>query len=315
MVEHLLGKREITSFGKESAFGTAVARTDILGINTRFEPTKNDNNYQEVQGAASDTVNIISYELGPRDLGGNLIFTPQNWKMLTFLLGSQNTTGSDPYTHTFSNDATTPSLTLERAIQHTTDRVRIYEGVKVNSMTLNFDSASAGSGTGGYVRITSDIVAEDINNGTSTTSIAAPSTIGFQFRHAKLTLNSTEITDLVSGNIIVNNNNDDGRVANATVDRNITEPNPQVRRFNGRFSIRPTDDTFFDFWDTGTAIGGTNTLELIRGANDKLTLTFTNLMPRSVPDPTNLEGINTTDLNWAATNIAFVAIDSIASYP
>lgn len=315
MPEYLLGKREIISFEKEATYGTAITPTDILGRNSRWEPNKNDNNFQEVLGAATDTIGVISYELGPLTVGGNLIYTPQNWKMLTFLLGSQVTTGADPFTHTFSNDATIPSFTLERAIQHTTDRVRTYEGCKINSMTLNFDSSGAGPGTGGYITITLDVVSEDVNNGTVTTSLSAPTTIGFQFRMAKLTLNTTEQKNLVSGNVIVTNTLDDGRVANSTLDRVIQEPNPQVRRFTGRFSIRPTDDTFFDFWKAGVAIGGTNTLELIRGANDTLTLTFTNLMPTSPPDPTNLEGINVVDLNWTATDIAFVAVDSISAYP
>ena len=315
MVEFLLGKREQLGFGKESTFGTAVAPTDVFGKNARFEPNLNDNNFQETLGAATDSIQVLALEQGPLSLGGNIIFTPQNWKLLVFVLGNSTDTGADPFTHTFSNDVTLPSFTMERAVQHTTDRVRTYEGCKVNTWALNFDSGAGAAGIGAYATATANIIAEDVNNGTTTTSLTAPTTTGFQFRHAKLTLNTTEVTQLVSGQILVNSNLNSGRVANSTLDRLISEPQPQLRRFTGRFTIRPEDDTFFDFWDAATAIGGTNTLELIRGANDTLKLTFTNLMINSPPDPTNLEGINIVDLNWSATDVAFVAVDSIATYP
>lgn len=313
MVEFLLGKREFIAMGEESTYGTSATRDYRFGRNAKWEP-KNNNNFQEILQAGADNLNV-SRELGPLSVGGTLRFAPQDWRLLYYALGSVNTTGTDPYTHTFTNSATLPSFTLERAIQHTTDRVRTYAGCKINTFTLNWTAGASAGGSSGLAEAVAEVIAQSVTNGTSTTSITAPTDLAFQFRHAKLTLNSTEITETLNGTITVENNLHDARYANSTVDRTIGEPEPQIRRFTGNFVINIKDDTYFDFWDAGTVLSGTNTLEFIRSANDKVTFTFNNIVIPNAPDPTNLEGINTVTLNWEAESVSAVAVDSISSYP
>lgn len=312
LVEFLSGKRELNSIGKETIYGTPVAPTYLLGRNAKFDPNKNAQKWEEILGSGSDDINV-KREIGYQDIGGTLTFTPQDWAMFYYVFGLVATTGSDPYTHAFTNVKTSvPSFTFERAIQHTTDRVRTYEGCQVNSATLNF--ATGGGAGGGYIDMIMEIMAEDVNNGTSTTSLSAPTTAGFQFRNVKLTLNTTEVVEVISGSLNVNNNLSDGRYANYTLAEKKGESVPQLRRVTGNLVVNLKDDTFFDFWDGRVVIPGTNTLIFQRGANDTMTFTFTNLVIPTAPDPTNLEGINTVTLNFEAEYITPVAVDSVATY-
>jgi len=311
MVEFLLGKRELISVGKETTYGTGVSPTYLFGRNAKFDPNKNAQKWEEILGSGADNINV-KREIGYQNIGGTLTFTPQDWAMLYFVFGSVNTTGSGPYTHTFTNSNTVPSFTLERAIQATTDRVRTYTGCQVDSATLNF--ATGGGAGGGYIDLSLEILAQDVSNGTATTSLSAPTTQGFQFRHAKLTLNSTEIVELISGSLNINNNLSDGRYANYTLNEKKGESVPQIRRVTGNFVINLKDDTYFDLWKNRQAIPGTNKLVFQRGENDYVEFTFTNIVIPSAPDPTNLEGINTVTLNFEAEYVSVVAKDNVSAY-
>lgn len=310
-VMFLQGNREMSSVGVESTYGTPVAPTYLLGVNATFDPNKNAQKWEEILGAGTDDINVRR-EISYKDVGGTLKFTPQDWAMLYYVFGLVATTGSDPYTHTFTNQNEVPSFTFERAIQHTTDRVRTYDGCQVNSLTLNF--AAGGGAGGGYIDFILEILARNINNGTSTTSLSAPTTAGFQFRNVLLTLNSTEVVEVLSGTINVNNNLSDGRYSNYTNNELKGESVPQTRKVSGNFVVQAKDDTFFDFWNNRVVIPGTNTLRFQRGANDYMDFTFTNLAPLTSPDPTNLEGINKTTINWEAEYITPIAQDSVATY-
>ena len=310
-MEFLLGKRELISIGKETTYGTAVSPTYLLGRNAKWDPNKNAQKWEEILGSVNDDINVRR-EISYQDIGGTLTFTPQDWAMLYYVFGLVATTGSDPYTHTFTNQNTLPSFTLERAIQHTTDRVRTYKGCQVNSATLNF-STGGGAG-GGYIDLVLELMAQDISNGTTTTSLSAPTTKGFQIRNVKLTLNSSEVIEVISGSLNINNNLSDGRYASYTLNEKKGESVPQIRRVTGNFVINLKDDTYFDFWKNRVVVPGTNTLIFQRGSNDNMTFTFTNLVILSPPDPTNLEGINIVTLNFAAEYLTPVAVDSVSDY-
>lgn len=313
MVEFHLGKREQISIGPESTYGTAVTPTFIVGKNSRIEPNE-ANNWQETLGADSSDIHVQDFEAGPKDVPFNLVYTPQEWRMLKFVLGSVADAGGPTYTHTFTNAATVPSFTLERSNRKTSPKSRRYTGCKINRYTLNWARA-AGGGIGSYVTATAEVVAQNVDSDSTVTSLTALATDGYQFRHVKLTLNSVEQTYLIGGTMFIFNKLNDGRVANSTLDRLISEPNPTVRRFGGTFRIMVSDETLFELFDAGVAVGGTNKLEFIKNAtNDKLVATLNTLIIEKAPDPSDLEEVNIVELAWSAKTVDVVATDAVATY-
>ena len=311
-VEYLVGGRELISVGLETEYGTAVAPTYLLSRNARWDPNKDANKWEEALGSGADNINVAR-EIGDREIGGTLTYAPQDWAMLYFVFGLVATTGETPvYTHTFTNMNTVPSFTLQRAIQHTTPRVRTYEGMQVDSATISF--SRGGAAGGGYLDLAMELIGEDIIGAGTTTELVAPTTAGFQFRNVLLTLNTTAVVEVVSGNINVNNTLNEARYGNYTLNEKKGESAPQLRKVTGNFVIELKDDTFFDFWNNRVVVPGTNTLIFQRATNDTLTFTFTGLVPLTSPDPTNLEGINQVTVNWEADYVTPVAVDAVAKY-
>jgi len=233
--------------------------------------------------------------------------------MLVFAIGTTTNTGSGPTTHTFSrnSDFSLHPFTMERAIQASTDRVRTYEGCQCNKLTFSWAAGNASGGRNNFLTCSMDILAENVTNGTSTTSLTAPSYAGYLARNVILTLNTTAKTHCIRGTLNINCHLSDGRYAYYSSDSRFKgESQPQYQTFDGEFVLHYTDDTEFDFWDAGTVIGGTNTIVFQRGTNDYLTGTFSNLRVISASDPTNLDGFNTVTLRWVADDISFVVTDT-----
>ena len=316
--EFLLGRREAISFSDaEGTYGTAGTLIERLGRNAQIDPSKNSQNWTEIRGAATNSLNPGSFELGQEDFGGTLTFIPQNWKFLKFVLLSAvsdvtDTDNTTYYTHTFTNgNSGLLPFTLERGIQTSgTDRVRTYEGCQVNSFSLAWDA----SGQGNFVTAAAEFFAEDANNGTSVTSLTAPSTEGFKPRHVGLTLESTLVSNLKSGTFTVNNNLSDGRYANFNLARLKGESVQLKRNFVLTAVVDTKDDTYWDAFDGGVVLTGTNKLVFDRGTNDELTITFGNAYLNTASDPTNLDGINQTTLNIVMDDATFVVNDALSDY-
>jgi len=318
MVEFLLGRREQHSYIEESAYGTALTPTMVLARNARFEP-RDDVNWQEIKGSGEDTITVDDMEVGPETFGGTLRFAPQNWDFLKFVLCNGGASVSDVnegtyYSHTFTlTNKERVSFTYERAMQHTTAHVITYEGCQVNTCTISWDSAG-GEGNA-LMEVALDITAEDRNTGSSVTSLSAPITAAFQFRNVLLTINGNEITELVGGSMVIENNIHDGRYANYTLNKLRAEGVPLIMRIHGTFRVKIKDSTWDDLFDTAAEISSTNTLVFRRATNDDVTFTLSGLRLGPKPDPTNLDGINEVTVNWTAEKFtSVIAKDSISSY-
>jgi len=315
MVEFLIGKRELISISDlEGTYGAGGTMLELFGRDAKFTP-KNINNWSEVKGAGTDSVEVDVYEIGIKGVGGTFEFAPQNWKFLKFVLcetslGVTDTDSTTYFTHTFTNAKTLGSFSLERAIQATTDRVRTYVGLQVNRMGLSFDASG-----GGFVNVNLDLIGRDVSNGTSTTSLTALTTEAFKSRMATITVNGNVETKCLSGNFSIESNLDAGRYGNYDNDNRLKSQSGITKRLvSGTLTINLTDDTYFDLWEAVTKVGSTCSLALTRGTNDNATFTFTNFYVEDAPDPTNLEGINSVTLNFKATSVTVVAKDSLSNY-
>lgn len=317
VIELMMGKKEQISYSDtEASYGTAGTLLEAFGVDATFDPSKDSQNWKAIRGSGEADLDIEDRAHGVEQWGGTLSFVPQNWQFLKFALLKQSSDVTDtgagaPKTHTFTNTETgLVSFTLERAIQATTDSVRTYEGCQVNSLGINWDVGDPQN----WLNVTADIVAEDCNESSSTTSLTPYATAPYLAKYCSLTLGGDAVSYLKSGSLTINNNLSDGFYADYTDLRLKGESAIQTRTYNLTAVANYTDDTFFHLADSGTVIGSTNTLVFQRGASDNLTCTFTGAYLNSPPDPTNLDGFNTVNLDIDINSVAFEAVDTLSDY-
>ena len=321
MTEYMIGKREQIAMCEEDTWAALGAKTMvddgfIVGKNTKITPDFSPN-WQEILTAGADSRDIDSMEKGPETYKFSLEFAPTDWKFLRYCAhGTVSNTGTAPTVHTFTATDVVKSFTLEWAKRGATDHVITLTGCIITNLTINF---ATGTGpTEGFVTVTAECLAKSAAAGTSTTSISTNTDDAFQFRMAKLTYAGSEITEVNSGELTIDNGIDeeDSRYCNSTLDQAIGEPIPKVRRYTCRFNINQKDDTYYDDWNDQVVVPSTNTLALIRGTGpaDDITFTFTDLYLQQATSPTNLDGITNVDLVGVIKSVSIVANDALVDY-
>lgn len=314
--EFLIGKRQRLSWVDETSYasGGTMSSGEIIGLNARIEPDWN-HNWQEVLTAGADNRYVQDRVLGPLSLPFNLVLSPVNWKFLKYCGYTVSDAGSNPYTHTFTISDTIQSFKLEWALRHTTAVVITLTGCVVTQATLSF-AKSTGEGEG-FLNVTLKCIAQGYSIGSSVTTLSSLTDDPFQWRHAKLTLEGSEVVELNNGELIIDQeiNESDCRYCNSTLNRAIGEPIPKTHRITGRFNVNLKDSTQFDAWDSGAVLGSTNKLEFIREANDNIDMSFTNIRLHQGIPPTNLDAVTAADLVWSAESFSTLeATDSVATY-
>jgi len=321
MTEYMIGKREQIAMCEEDTWatlGTSTMSADgyIVGKNTKITPDFSPN-WQEILNAGADSRDIDSMEKGPKTYKFSLEFAPVNWKFLRYCAhGTVSNTSTAPTVHTFTATDVVKSFTLEWAKRGSTDHVITLTGCIITNLTINF--ASGTGPTEGLVTVTAECLAKSASAGTSITTISAETADAFQFRMAKLTYAGSEITEVNSGELTIDNGIDeeDSRYCNSTLDQAIGEPIPKVRRYTCRFNINQKDDTYYDDWNDQVVVPSTNTLALIRGTGpaDDITFTFTDLYLQQATSPTNLDGITNVDLVGVIKSVGIVVNDAHTDY-
>jgi len=316
--EFLVGKRERMSWIEETSYGTGgtMSSGEVVGLNCTVEPDWS-RGWQEKLTAGADNRNVQGRVRGPKSLPYTMNFVPVNWRWLKYLMAVADT-GSDPYTHTFTQRDSVLSYKLEWAKRHTTPHVLTVTGNVMKSATIRFSKAT-GEGTEGWINVSATCVGQDVSAGSSVTSVSNLTKDGFQYRMIKWTLGGDEIKEVNNGEINIDNGIDenDSRYCNSTYDELLGEPRPKVFRITGRFNVNVKDSTYFDYWDAGTVVSGTNTLLIDKDGTgvDQILFTFGDFYVLGAVASTNLEGVTNVDVVWAADSFAsVVAIDDIATY-
>ena len=302
----------------DRTWGTGGTMTDgqVPGYDCTITPNFSKT-YIETLSAGADARTIAAQTPSAESLNYTMTFVPYSWHVLLYLFNVVDA-GSDPYTHTCTVGNELDSFKLEWAKQHTTDHVLTLTGNVVKNMTISWSKPSEGSREGN-LNVSLDCIAKALSSGTSVTTLTGgnPSSEPFQFRHVKLTIGGDEIVEVNGGEMTISNgiNEADSRYANSTLDMAIGEPTPTVHRVSGRINVNLKDSTFFDHWDTETAVSGTCKLEFIQNSTtDKVVFTFTNFYLHQAVAPTTIDGVTNVDLIWVANSVAPVVTDSIATY-
>ena len=316
--EFLIGKRERMSWVVESSYGSGgtMSSGEIVGLNCTVEPDFSQG-WQEILTAGADNRYVQGRVKGPLSLPYTMNFIPVNWRWLKYLFDVSDGDDGGVKTHTFTVGNAINSYKLEWAKRHTTNHVITLAGNFVKSGTIRFQK-STGEGSQGYLNVNLSCVAQGNSQASSVTSLSNISDDGFQFRHVKLTVNSTEVQEVNNGEITFDAGIDenDSRYCNTTYDNAIGDPIPKTIRINARININISDKTFYDLWDAGAVVGGTNTLLFDRDGtgNDQLLITFTDMIIHKGVAPSNLEGVTNIDLIITADSISMVARDAVTTY-
>lgn len=318
--EFLIGKRERMSWVEETSYGSGGTMEDgeVVGYNCRIEPTWSLN-WQEVLTAGADNRLIQKRVPGPKSLGYNMTFVPANWRWLKYIMAVTDS-GSSPYVHTFTMRNSVLSYKLEWAKRATTSHVLTVTGNVVKSATISFSKAT-GEGSEGFLSVALAVVAQDVSAGSTVTTLTSGDLTKdpFQYRMVKWVLEGTEIKEVNNGEITIDNGIDenDSRYCNTTYDDLLGEPIPKTFRITGRFNVNVKDSSYFDKWEAGSELTGTNTFLIDRdgSGDDQILFTFSNFYILGAVAGTNLEGVTNVDVVWAADGFAsVVARDDIATY-
>ena len=286
----------------------------VVGKNVTITP-KFTKGWQETLQAGGDTREVTEFVKGPHSLSYTMNFLPTDWRWMKYLMTVADGTDDTVKTHTFTLGNTLDSFKLEWAKQHTTDLVYTIVGNVVKSATISFRKAS-GEGSEGFINVSLECIAKSQSDGSSVTATSAITTTPFQYRSTILTINGSAITELNNGELTIDNGIDeeDSRYCNATLDQAIGEPIPKTHRISGRFNVNLSDATFYTLWEAETAVSGACTLIFSKGADDRMTYTFTSFTIKEAVAPTSLDGITNVDLIWVATAVSPVVRDAISTY-
>ena len=320
--EFLIGKRERMSWVAETSYGSGgdmATDGEVVGVNVTIEADW-ARNYQEILTAGADNRNVQGRVKGPKTLPYTMNMTPVNWRWLKYIMAVVDADDGGVKTHTFTQRNSVLSYNLEWAKRHTTPHVLTTDGNVVKSAVMSFQKAT-GEGTEGWISLALACVGRDVTPSASVTTLAAGNITKdpFQFRMVKWTFASSEVFEVNNGEITIDNGIDenDSRYCNSTYDELLGEPIPKTFRITGRFNVNIKDSTYFDAWDGGIPIAGTNTLLFDRDGtgDDQILFTFGDFYVFGGVANTTLEGVTTTDVVWAADAFAsVVARDDITTY-
>jgi hypothetical protein len=320
MVEYTLGKREQIAICEEDTWAalgakTMVANGYIPGKNVKLEPDFS-NNWTEVLSAGANSRDVQSYQKGALSYNFKLSFIVTDWRFLRYCAHGtvSNTDNTTYYTHTFTKTDAVKSFTTEWARRGSTNHVITLTGCIIKSLSLDFQK---GNGADSFIIANCECLAKSATaTGTSITTVSANSGTPFHFRMAKLTLNASEIVEVNSGTLTIDNgiNEEDSRYCNSTLDQAIGEPIPTVSRYTCKFNINMKDGSFYTLFNNQVVVPGASSLVFTRGTNDDCTFTLTSLYLDSPSDPTNIEGINNLDLVGKMLSLSIVAKDGLNTY-
>ena len=314
-IEHHIGSKDLISWGKETTFGSPVSADIYLGDNARCEP-RDTKVFHEVLNSGS-TTKMVTYHRGVDNYSGTLTFTPQDWKILVAVFGDSSDVdiGGGKYSHTFANDVIVPTITLQHAHRATTDHVKTYTSAKINRFTINFNQGGAGAGAeGGFIECAAEFQAKVGAAGTATTGATNNDKEPFKFRQTQLKVNNSIVAEVIGGTIVIENGQEFPRYADYAGTYYIGEPIDIVQRIYGNFTYNLKDDTLYDLYAAGAAINNCS-LVFYRGANDDLTLTFTNFYMTGCNEVTRLADVDRGNAVFRLESCVAVAKDTYATYP
>lgn len=274
--------------------------------------------------------NVQQFVDGPKDFDGNLVYNPQNWKMLIFALGSNVDAGSpSPYSHTISEangagryNAYT-SGNLNPFLSFTVEEAQVYSAgsnvVRTASGCIIGDMAIRAS-QGGLVEVEINYVAQDVGfaSGAATT-ITEDTSRPFRFDDCLVHLPSgTTIPTTTDYNWNVNNTLDRKHYINGS--RVLIQPTPTERNYGFDVTLDANAINYKSFYDQYFIGGSTFNAALAIAAADAgagsrdMYMAMSGCKMVDMPTPLGVEGLNSVTLNIEPATCSAVIADTIQFY-
>lgn len=191
-------------YGYESAFGTSPgdsSLTTYFGHNVKFSRTIK-NNIERIPNL--NTRNYSKFAAKKVDGTWNADFQVSNLYFMKGVLGSVADAGAGPYTHTYNEANTPPSLTIQSSEDLDTDSETTMTGCLINKFTMNMNVGEVVTGKleGTYVKEINDTTLNANGNSADSEEV-------FTFAHATLELpTSTTMLEVQSLDMAITNNAD-----------------------------------------------------------------------------------------------------------
>jgi len=275
------GRSGLINLGEESSYGAAAALTvtnRIVSATLAESQERSRKSFLTQSAAAFSTGHFDNFLV----VGGSIelpLFYEGSGMLIKAALGSAASTGSGPYTHTYTPSATLPSLTIQ--LQRGTGSSEKFLGCMVS--TLSF-SGSAGE----EIMMSAEIIAQDAD----ARAAAAGSTLGsgrqvFHFEAGNLTFNSVSYK-VRSFECSIDNKLERRQVLG---DKKTLEPAiNDVREAMFNVTLEMEDDNLYNASLDDSAISSDAVLVFTNSDSDSITFTLKNAYVTDYSDPVNTFG-------------------------
>ena len=295
--------------------GDMVNDGEIIGLNFTFEPGEWSRGWAEIINNGSDSRQIADWVDGIKDFPFITKFNPVDWKFMRYGFDVVDA-GAGPYTHTFTEGNCLNTFEFENVVQATTPSAQRLLGGYINSTTITWSKQT--SPNDGFVEVSLDVNAQKLDASFTTPTTLTPITAKpFRAHQALWTLEGSAVTEVNSGEIIIEQSLDanDYTYASASFNKFRGAPIPKTMRITGTMNINVKDESIKDLFTADNVLTGTNTLLIERAVDDNIVFNFDKIViTKAIDDGADIEGVVTMDVIFSATVSTIVATDNIATY-
>lgn len=198
MTTPLSGALSFMNYGWETAFGTSSTQINkTFGYGDRITSLTRRNNVERVFGLGARNAQALPVKQYEGNISVEFILS--NPWFLRGVMGTCTDAGSGPFTHTFTESNTLPSITVINEVDTDTKHVATLLGAKVANMSIT-------AAINELARVRLDMPYKTETEGTTTVADVAETFDLFTFANASFELpNATTITDVQNCEVTINN--------------------------------------------------------------------------------------------------------------
>lgn len=213
-----------------------------------------------------------------------------------------------PYTHTLSVGNTLKPITLEAAIEDDTDFVRWFNGVYINSLTLECSYEGA-------LEMTAEIMAMNASDsGSAVSTVVVPTTAPYMFDEGVITLFGGAIARIKSFKVNLKNNLEEGRYIQGSNARYPYEIIPGNRDIEIEVEAVPIATTWWDFLRPDTQSATSFSAKFSRSATDYIDIQGTGVYMKTAPHGLPEQGPVSTTITLVAKTCSIESKDTTPYY-
>lgn len=318
-------QNQVIGIFESGTYGSAVAGSSFWWGLVQSNDVDDDVGVINVRYAGQADRSVGQFVDGPLQHNGTLTFFPQNWRFLWLALGSLQDTGSpSPYQHNIREANNTfidpykkgnfPSFTIEDAQVTRTGSnfIRTINGCVVDSTTVNFNQGEPISVELNYIGQT-----QTFSSGAVTAVTADTSRPYMWFDGVVHIPSGTQLTEVKTMAVSINNNQQADRYVNVSGGRRIAEPIPTNRDYEITATINGNDQwakTMYDQYFLGGSTFNMIVEAKISAGSREAFIAFSGCKLTGMSAPTGAEGVAEHSLTILPQNASAIVNDEVFRY-